>query len=778
MSGLFFSQIAATEVVVHILRQAASASDVLALCSTCRRTNSIWRAHAAAILWPMHCRKNPGFDDALIASRITQQVADAQRRGDLAPTDVSPGESSGFRHPPSLGELEAACRLVEFGKAMQIAFFHMDTLQHAPGVRRPWEGGDLPEKPERVAEWQARVSRAIYRSLVLSASLAGSYTRPFFEAATAADAPGTSQESILDFLSKFAVYDLLSSPSSEKAVFGRAGAWLLEGILSETKERADFEDRFSRGFGRGEYCTLDECPLGLSHIVSPLKMSHSDAHLVVWKLAHVFWACENIFSLVIEHDSESDANPSQGVNTANEDEQSRALIVLFKSFKAEYVDFPKTLNWTEKPAITASTTPKTGTGWGKLRSPYGSCAETLETLNYQYINMIDNTELEEICPPPLGVKWVEYCLRHYLKLGFDPDAFAGRADVQPYAQFLDSTTLFAADDLEGRFMSDPDRWSSYGTCGTTLIRRRQNPKAQEQFLPHQMGANFGLRDYGPLSATLIYNCAYMPSICKNVKAYLGSLPVAGSERTFHVDADTSRRTIRGNAVCPRSWTSTSRAGVRNTRRCPESDQPQWTAYRADQSAATGPFDAELVTLPDNDRNPNFNRIGVSYIEISIDDKGQQIQEQKWTQHDVVMSCDEFPARRCALTFTIENGKSYIGSRDEYGSSQADFPDRVARLKILSPTPQRIHWYTEILAKHKNGKNWEKYATQYKIFKFQLRTVDDKDSEHAVWVEANSVKRYCFGPGLSGTGQNGDCSSVIRESDPAPNNPSHGNAPGS
>lgn len=339
----------------------------------------------------------------------------------------------------------------------------MDASTHPYGVKDPSEGGDLPEKPEQLAQWQARVGRAIYRSLVLSASLAGFYTRPFFEATTAAAAPGTCQDSVLEFLSKFTVYDLLSSPSSEEAVFGRVGAWLLEGILSEMGERTEFEDRFRRGFGRGEYCTLDECPLQPSHISKPMEMSHSDAHLVIWKLSQVLWACENIFSLVMEHDLESEGIPPRCANKDHEEKQSRALVVLPNSFEAEDIYFPGTLNWTEKPSIIACAASKPGTGWGKLRSPYGCCADTLSTLNYQYIDMVENPELEEISLPPLGVKWFETCLRYYLKLGFHPAAFEGRNDVQPYALFLNSLTLFAADDLEGRFMSDPDRWLTYGS---------------------------------------------------------------------------------------------------------------------------------------------------------------------------------------------------------------------------------------------------------------------------------------------------------------------------
>ncbi|KAK4033978.1 hypothetical protein C8A01DRAFT_19143, partial [Parachaetomium inaequale] len=84
-----------------------------------------------------------------------------------------------------------------------------------------------------------------------------------------------------------------------------------------------------------------------------------------------------------------------------------------------------------------------------------------------------------------------------------------------------------------------------------------------------------VRDYGALMPTMVYNCAYMPSICKNVEKYLGPFPVSGQEKVFHTDRDPntgirSRPAARRHAVCPSSWN--------NNGRCPEQDQPAWTGY--------------------------------------------------------------------------------------------------------------------------------------------------------------------------------------------------------
>ncbi len=77
--------------------------------------------------------------------------------------------------------------------------------------------------------------------------------------------------------------------------------------------------------------------------------------------------------------------------------------------------------------------------------------------------------------------------------------------------------------------------------------------------------------------TMVYNCAYMPAICKNIKKYLGSMPVAGQEHTFHYDRESGtannkkRSKARRDAVCPDDW-------IKESGKCPESDQPDWTGY--------------------------------------------------------------------------------------------------------------------------------------------------------------------------------------------------------
>ncbi len=102
-----------------------------------------------------------------------------------------------------------------------------------------------------------------------------------------------------------------------------------------------------------------------------------------------------------------------------------------------------------------------------------------------------------------------------------------------------------------------------------------------------------VRDYGVLMPTMVYNCAYMPAICKNVKKYSGYLPVAGQERTFHYDRDLNvakarkRLTARRKAVYPDDW-------IKEPGRCPESDQPDWTGYLNEVGTKFGPYKALML----------------------------------------------------------------------------------------------------------------------------------------------------------------------------------------
>ncbi len=82
-------------------------------------------------------------------------------------------------------------------------------------------------------------------------------------------------------------------------------------------------------------------------------------------------------------------------------------------------------------------------------------------------------------------------------------------------------------------------------------------------------------DLGMLQPTLIYNCAFMPVICQNIKTNNGYLPTAGQERTYHADFEASRKDTERNAVCTGY---VDRLLPDGSHRCPETTQPQWQGF--------------------------------------------------------------------------------------------------------------------------------------------------------------------------------------------------------
>ena len=100
-----------------------------------------------------------------------------------------------------------------------------------------------------------------------------------------------------------------------------------------------------------------------------------------------------------------------------------------------------------------------------------------------------------------------------------------------------------------------------------------------------------VKDYGRLMPTMIYNCAFMESICNDIGNFLaGGLPVLGKESVFHYDYSkdgTTNKTseVRRTALCPQGWI---RGG-----RCPEDDRPSWFACDRNNKRRIGNISAVL-----------------------------------------------------------------------------------------------------------------------------------------------------------------------------------------
>jgi hypothetical protein len=84
---------------------------------------------------------------------MTKLVTDAERRGELPPLCISPGDFASSRQQPTMTELKAA-------RALSLLVEVLDRILNK---------GAFDGTPE----WQVRMHKAIYRVLIAGAGLAG-----------------------------------------------------------------------------------------------------------------------------------------------------------------------------------------------------------------------------------------------------------------------------------------------------------------------------------------------------------------------------------------------------------------------------------------------------------------------------------------------------------------------------------------------------------------------------------------------------------------------------
>lgn len=360
---------------------------------------------------------------------------------------------------------------------MQVTIANLDFDTHPQDIKLPYDGGELPEKAEYMAQWQARIDLAVYRSLILSATLSGLYLKPFFDAASGLP-PGADWQSTVEYLSQSTVYNPGSSLASEEQMFGGVAAWLFEQILSDREGREDFATRFKEGaaYGRGELCEYyqidlgQECPVTISDEIDG-TFSHSDAHWVVWQLLQVFWMCENMYRLV---------NPFPYPLTPDDKDRCSVSLVVFSSFQSHQLQLPIALHWNEMPTIGACDYAGKEMGsWGKFYSPFGDCIDIIATIAKEGRYIMENAGANSADVPPLDVKFFEFFLQHYLKLGFEPGTFPFERELDDmYLQdegFYNSITIFAEDMVRGRLISDPTCFQYADVSNGAELLTRQDP---------------------------------------------------------------------------------------------------------------------------------------------------------------------------------------------------------------------------------------------------------------------------------------------------------------
>ena len=381
---------------------------------------------------------------------MTQLVVDAERRGELPPTRISPDQLQQQHLQPTLSELKAAFSFHRLSRAIARRFCHDDMKYPEDRRLAPRSlGRDLqPEDPDHMPEWNADVSHAVFRLLIVGAALAGAYNEPLLKALEHPDPEikalprrvprdysqhnwrrkeNLSQKE-MTFLLQFAVCDLDATLEAQDVVFGPIAEWLLGSILSDKESRQAMADRFRLGYGRAEFCLSQDkdeeqepCPLSL---LPDGCSSHSDAHLVVWELMKMFWLVERIrpYGLqgsVLDRRRPRPPSPRDDVGAPNNKRGplDSAVAIFFGMFRAEETLLATT--WlTTYPAVLE--TKEEDMGDGKL--PRSMSVAVFFDCIFNHSGRPNHFDHREPVAP-LELKFFEYFLQRHLGLCLSSQAF-------------------------------------------------------------------------------------------------------------------------------------------------------------------------------------------------------------------------------------------------------------------------------------------------------------------------------------------------------------------
>lgn len=420
---------------------------------------------------------------------MTELVVEAERRGDLPPTRISPDQLQQQCCQPTLPELRAAFGLHRLSRAIATCICSRNLIFPNDRPAGPFDQqGPTPEDPARMHEWTARVSHAVFRLLIVGAALAGAYKEPLFKALEHPDPeiqalPRHAQDDgkgytvgqkEMAFLLQFAVCDLDATMEAQDAVFGPIAEWLLESILSDSESRQAMADRFAQGRGRAGFCLYlakreeeeeeeDGCPVGLlpDHLGS-----HSDAHLVVWELMKVFWLVDQVLpyyshGVLRRHTPRPSSKQSVDADNDGWGPLESAVAVFFGMFRAEETLLTTTpLQGRPGTPITfpaVSETKKENHSKGKLPSSMSVTVFFDDIFNYS--GRPNHIEETGDLVAPLELKFFEYFLQRHLGLCFNAHTFKEIDGVdfvdQSYQEFVGTATIFSHDDVENRCSFTP-----------------------------------------------------------------------------------------------------------------------------------------------------------------------------------------------------------------------------------------------------------------------------------------------------------------------------------
>jgi hypothetical protein len=422
---------------------------------------------------------------------MTQLVVDAERRGELPPTRITPHHLQQCQQP-TLSELRAAFSLHRLSCDIATCLYDQDLIYPSDMPISEYGFGIAPpEDPARMPEWTARVSQTVFRLLIVGAALAGAYKEPLFKAlehpdpdiqALARRVPqyyfknqgwDRLQEKEMAFLLQFPVCDLDATLEAQDVVFGPIAQWLLDSILSDKESRQAMADRFEQGYGRaGIYHshpthpddTHPAYPADEKHCIVRFmadgRGSHSDAYLVVWELMKMFWLVEQVRPYPLDqrvldrHPPRTPSTQGVGADENNGGLLESAVAVFFGMFGAEetlLLTTPADGPWRRlitRPAV-PETKRKEAHGDGTL--PRSMSVAVFFNYIFNHSGRPNHIDWTDEPVASLEFKFFEYVLQRHLGLCLDCQSFY--EDVPQYGlfrEFISTITIFSHDDVEAR----------------------------------------------------------------------------------------------------------------------------------------------------------------------------------------------------------------------------------------------------------------------------------------------------------------------------------------
>lgn len=386
---------------------------------------------------------------------MTELVAEAERRNELPPIGLAPGNFSSNFQAPTIPEMEAAVTLSLLAEGLTYTFLQM-TQSRPPGMPYDFDAHwseQLPEEENRMPEFYARVHKAIYNVFIAGAALAGAYNEPMFKAAAepgmgldASKRPKTLSGEQVQFLHQFAVCNMEATPEAEEAMFAPFGDWLFANIMEDKEARDAMAKRFEEGYGRALYCqSIVDCPVGEVE-----GGSHSDAHLVAWEVMQMLWAHNHIHESLARIAS-SDGWPGQdSMDKGRKSLTARAVVL--GTFNVEETSVLEYWTAEDYPALRTRLpyVAEEERRWYNLDGAVHCWGKSV-ALYFRWLRGFSGqpnwTRAGPV--PHLALKFFEYFLRRHLGLRFISGAFYSFQDLH-YDEFLRHLTIFSCDDVPGR----------------------------------------------------------------------------------------------------------------------------------------------------------------------------------------------------------------------------------------------------------------------------------------------------------------------------------------